>query len=83
MAGDLDARALALAGGVTWSAVVLLAGIGAMFVPGWQSMVNWLGQFYLGYAPTVTGSAIGAVWGFLDFFIGLYVFAWLYNYFRG
>lgn len=83
MAGDLDAAAIALAGGVTWAFAVLLAGLGSMAIPGWATAVNWMGQFYIGYAPTVIGSVIGAVWGFLDLFIGLYVFARLYNYFHG
>lgn len=80
--GRVDEKALALAGGLTWSFCVFAAGIGAIFIPGWATAVAWMGQFYVGYAPTVTGSAIGAVWGFLDLFIGLYVFAYLYNYFR-
>ncbi|MDY6762037.1 MAG: hypothetical protein SVY41_03235 [Candidatus Nanohaloarchaea archaeon] len=52
-------------------------------IPGWQGAVNWLGQFYVGYAPTVTGSIVGAVWAFFDVAIGLYVFFRLYNYFHG
>ncbi|MDY6765955.1 MAG: hypothetical protein SVW77_01175 [Candidatus Nanohaloarchaea archaeon] len=82
MAGEVDAAAVALAGGVTWACAVLLAGLGSMVVPGWQTAVGWLGQFYVGYAPTVTGSIVGAVWGFFDVAIGLYVFFRLYNYFH-
>ncbi len=82
MTDGVDAKALALAGGISWSLFVLLAGLGSMVIPPWETAVNWLGQFYIGYAPTVTGSVVGGVWAFVDIFIGLYVFGWLYNYFR-
>lgn len=73
---------LALAGGITWALALLIFGLGSMALASWQTGVLWLGQFYLGYAPTLAGSITGAVWGFFDLFIGLYVFAWLYNYFE-
>lgn len=82
MADEWDATAIALAGGVTWSIAVFLAGIGSLLIPSWQNAVNWMGQFYVGYTPTLTGSVVGAVWAFVDLFIGLYLFARLYNYFH-
>lgn len=82
MADGIDAEALAMSGGLTWSLGVLVLGLGSMAVPSWQVAVDWLGQFYIGYTSTVVGSLSGAVIGFLDVFIGLYVFASLYNYFR-
>lgn len=82
MSDGFDPKALALAGGVTWAASAFLLALGAMWVPGWQVAVKWLGQFYLGYAVSVTGAVVGAVWAFFDVFIGLYVFGWLYVYFK-
>lgn len=82
MPEDFDAKAFSLAGGVSWALAVLILGIGSMFVPSWQVAVNWLSNFYVGYASSVTGSVIGALYGFIDVFVGLYFFLWLYNYFR-
>lgn len=81
MGEGVNAQALGLAGGLLWGASVLVLGLGAIWVSDWAVFVDWLGQFYLGYEPTIIGSIIGGVWGFLDLFIGLFVFAWLYNYF--
>ncbi|MDY6773658.1 MAG: hypothetical protein SVS85_00535 [Candidatus Nanohaloarchaea archaeon] len=78
----VDEKAVALAGGLTWSLGALFMGLGSMVFPSWSSLVNWLGQFYLGYGPTVVGSVVGAVWGFFDAALGLYVFFWLYNRFQ-
>jgi len=33
----------------------------------------------VGYSATIVGILIGAVWGFIDAFIGGVVLAWLYN----
>ncbi len=82
MSDGVDATAAALAGGIAWVLAVFAAGIGATVITSWQTAVNWMGQFYVGYAPTLTGSVIGAVWGFFDIFIGVYVFLRLYNHFR-
>lgn len=78
----VDNKAFSLAGGITWALGVFLTGVGSTAVPGWSAAVNWLGQFYIGYAPTFIGSVIGAVWAFLDVAIGLYVFLYLYDYLR-
>jgi hypothetical protein len=82
MSDGLDARAIALAGGCSWALFTFVAGLGSMWITSWQQAVNWMGQFYVGYAPSFAGSLIGGVWAFFDLFIGLYVFAWLYNYFH-
>lgn len=82
MSDGLDAQAVALAGGLSWGFFLLAAGLLSMVVTPWQDAVNWIGQFYLGYASTVMGSLIGAVWGVADVGIGLYLFCWLYNYFH-
>ncbi len=78
----VDNKAFALAGGITWALSLFLIGLGSIFIGSWAAAVNWVGQFYVGYAPTFTGSLVGAVWGFLDVTIGLYVFLWLYTYLK-
>ncbi|MCJ7479285.1 MAG: hypothetical protein MUP63_03870 [Candidatus Nanohaloarchaeota archaeon QJJ-7] len=78
----VDKEAFALAGGTTWALGLFLAAVGSMVIGSWAPAVNWMGQFYLGYAPTLAGGVIGAIWGFLDVTIGLYVFLWLYDYLK-
>ncbi len=82
MGEKIDAKALGLSGGLTWALALFVGGILSMWIGSWQSIVNWIGQFYVGYEASFGGSIVGAIWGFFDVFIGLYVFAWLYNYFR-
>lgn len=82
MGEEIDSQAVALAGGWSWALFLFLGGLGSMWISSWKQIVNWIGQFYVGYAPSFVGSIVGAVWGFFDIFIGLYVFCWLYNYFH-
>ena len=77
----LDVKAFALAIGIVWSVAMFILGIMAM-VCGWGAkFVEILSLLYIGYSPTLLGSIIGAVWGFVDAGIGAAVVAWLYNKF--
>lgn len=74
----ISVKATAFAFGLTWALGVLLLGLMSIF--GWgQKAVEVLGSIYLGYQPTVFGSLIGAIWAFVDGFLGGLVFAWLYH----
>jgi len=42
-------------------------------------IVSLIGTVYIGYAPTIAGAIIGAVWAFIDAIIGCYIFVWIYN----
>lgn len=76
---NLDKKSFALAGGILWSAgMFILTWLALLFDYG-DGLMVWLQNVYLGYTVTPLGSVVGAVWGFADAFIGLYVFAWLYN----
>ncbi|MDD5019540.1 MAG: bacteriophage holin [Candidatus Omnitrophica bacterium] len=75
----LDVKAFGLAAGVIWALGVFLAGV-LSALTGWgMGFVGLLCGFYLGYSPTILGSAIGAVWAFVDGLAGGLLFAWLYN----
>lgn len=79
--GTVDGMALGKAAGMVWAAGVV--GLGVMARAGWgEEWRDLLADAYLGYDSTRDGLAIGAVWGFLDAFIGAYLLAWLYNRFR-
>jgi len=70
--------ALGIAIGVLWACSVFLAGIFAMF--GWgAAFVNVLASFYIGYGASIVGAIIGAVWAFIDGFVGGAIIAWIYN----
>lgn len=83
MPQGFDSRAFSLAAGISWGLGVLLLGLGSNVFPGWQVAVEWLNTFYVGYSSSVAGSLIGAVYGFVDVFVGLYFFLWLYEYLKG
>jgi len=70
--------ALGIAIGVLWAAYVLFVGIVAMF--GWGvALVEALSSLYIGYAASIIGAIIGAIWAFVDGFIAGVVIAWIYN----
>lgn len=77
--GRLDLKALALAGGVLWSAGILLLGLAAWLFDWGTALVTLFASLYVGYAPTLAGSFIGAAWGFIDGLVCGAAFAWLYN----
>ena len=75
----LDALRLGLAAGIVWAAgVILLVCTFRLF--GWGGpAVTLLASIYLGFAATWAGLAIGAIWGFADGFVGVFLIAWIYN----
>jgi hypothetical protein len=75
----LDAKAMGLALGIIWAAAMIILGIVAMFFDYGRGFVQAIGSLYIGYKPTLVGSIIGAVWGFLDAGIFGVILAWLYN----
>lgn len=75
----LHANKLAFSFAIIWSiSLLLLAWAGWLFHYGIM-FTHVLGFVYLGYAPTFLGGVIGAVWGFFDFFIFIWLCSWLYN----
>ncbi len=64
--------------GIAWAFMLLFAGIASIF--------NWGGPFvtimssiYIGYGPSIEGSLIGALWGFIDGAIFGFIFAVIHN----
>lgn len=77
----LDVKALGLALGITWGVCALLLGLSAVICGYGVGLVRALGTLYIGYKPTVIGSFIGGIWGFVDAGIGGVLIAWIYNKF--
>ncbi len=70
-----------IAGGITWALGVLALGL--MGTYGWETpVIGAIGSLYVGYGATFLGSIIGALWAFVDGFIGCVIFAWIYNKLR-
>ena len=78
---SLSVKGAAIAAGATWGLGMFLLGLASLFFNWGTAMTDMLGSLYIGYTPTIVGSFIGGVWGFVDGAIGGAVFAFLYNKF--
>jgi hypothetical protein len=77
----LSPAALGLALAVVWGSAVLIVGLLAHYFSYGKAFVTSMGIMYIGYEPSIVGSIIGGVMGFIDAFIGGALIAWLYNLF--
>jgi len=77
----LNAKSLALAGGILWGVGVFLATLWLLIIDASGKTISLLGAFYFGYQFSVAGAFIGLIWGFIDGAIGGFLFAYLYNLF--
>jgi len=78
----LNALKFALAGGIFCALIIALGTIASMLnIPGFPPFTKMMTDFYgpWGYSVSVPGLLIGALWGFLDGFWQLGVFALIYN----
>ena len=75
----LDVKAFGLSLGIVWAAAILILGLLAAYSGYGIKFVSAMGSLYIGYRPTLTGSIVGAIWGFVDAAIAGVIFAWLYN----
>ena len=75
----LNKRSLGLAAGVLWGGCLFLITLISMGTGYALEMLQMLAGLYPGYSVSIPGSIIGLIYGFLDGFIGLYIFGWLYN----
>ena len=74
----LNVWAFGIALGIVWAIMMLFAGWTSIF--GWGTLfVKTMSSFYEGYMPTFGGGIVGAIWGFVDGFIGGVLFAFFYN----
>ena len=79
--GKLNVKAFGLACGVLWGGGMLIMGLVDTVSTWGDAWGSVMASVYLGYAPTIGGSIIGGIWGFLDAGIGGLLLAWLYNKF--
>ncbi len=77
----LHACAFGLAIGIASAIGMLLFGLSAYYYSTGHQLIALMGSVYVGYAPTIKGSFIGALWGLVEGFIWGLIIAWLYNFF--
>jgi len=75
----LNAKALGLTLGMVWGSAMFLLGLINLKTTLGSSILLGMSSLYVGYAPTIMGSVIGGVWGFLDAGVAGVIVAWLYN----
>lgn len=73
---------LGLSLGVLWGLSLFILGLVAYYYTYGHPFVLAMGTVYLGYEPTIKGSVLGGIIGFLDAFITGFLIAWLYNLFN-
>jgi len=65
--------------GILWALSLFLMGIIAGNSGFAAGFVTSIGTVYIGYKATLTGSLLGALWGFIDAGVGGLLIAWIYN----
>lgn len=69
-----------LALGLTWSLGMLCLGLMSYYFAWGTNIVVGLSDLYIGFTPTLLGSIVGALWGFVDMFIAGMIIALIYNF---
>ena len=77
----LNPKAMGLSFGILWAASIIFMGLLAIVCSWAQPFVDVISVMYLGYTASIIGCMIGALWGFIDAFVGGFLLAWLYNKF--
>jgi hypothetical protein len=80
---QLNKTALGLALGVCWGASIVLTTLWLGVTGGGETLVEFLGKFYIGYSVSIFGAIAGFVYGFIDGFIYGFLLAWIYNSLAG
>jgi hypothetical protein len=83
MAGKLRVGSLGLAMGLTWAIGMFITGILAWQYNFGTPLLTLMSSLYIGFAPTLKGSFIGAGCGFIDGFVFGALIAFFYNCFCG
>ena len=75
-----NTKRVALAGGIIWAAGMFATTIISIYTNGYaREFLNIMASIYPGYTISLAGSVIGAIYGFLDVFVLVYIFTWIYK----
>lgn len=75
----LNTKNLALSAGIMWALSMFIMTIISMYTGYASQFINLMESIYPGYNLSWGGSILGLIYGFVDGFVGLYIFGWLYN----
>ena len=75
----MSIRSIALTAGIFGAASMFLIAWWLILIGNAEGPPTLLERMYIGYSFTPLGSVIGALWGFIDFAIGVAIAAWLYQ----
>lgn len=75
----LNAVKFGLAMGISFALYLFLLVLMAMYLNWGNAIVELAGSVYLGVDVSWTGALLALPWTFVDFFIGGFVIAWIYN----
>lgn len=77
----LDVKAFGFALGIVWGGLMFLLGMVNMLYFWGDTWERMMAIIYVGYSPTVFGSIVGAVWGFVYASLLGFAIALMYNRF--
>ena len=72
-------RKIAVTGGLIWGILMFGTTLAGVYWGYGIAFLNGIASIYTGYSISVGGAFLGFIYGFVDVFIGVYIFAWVYN----
>lgn len=74
-----NTKRIAITGGIIWAVLLFLTTLAGVYFGYATAFLNIIAAIYPGYSVSLMGSVVGLVYGFLDIFIGVYLFTWVYK----
>lgn len=75
-----ETKRVAITGGIIWAAALFITTLVSVFTGGYgKAFLDSIASIYPGYSISVVGSIIALIYGFLDVFVGVYIFMWVYQ----
>lgn len=79
----LNPKNFGMAGGIMFGLVMFLTTLFSIWTGYGKEFLNLMTSIYPGYSISWGGSIVGAIYGFIDCFVWLYLFGLLYNWLEG
>jgi len=76
----LNAKNFALAAGIFWGAALFVFTLISIYTGYGSVFLDLLADIYPGFNISVGGAFLGLIYGFIDAFVGCYIFVVLYNW---
>lgn len=70
----------AITGGIVWGGCLFVLTLLSVWTGGYaKAFLEGVGGIYPGYTISLMGSVVGAVYGFFDMLVGVYITVWVYK----